>query len=290
MKCKLLIAVITATILFGSVAVMPMQSANALPTPSGSIIINGNSDLEAQAYSNGWPGNGTVSNPYIIANLSFDSSYMAILIERTDLSVVIHDCTFTGSYTSIEIDLASNITISGNTINGGYYGIYIYGAGNNVVSGNTIKDAHDGVNLDGSRNNTVANNNITVGQDNGISLTNSDWNMIYKNKIVGAEMWCGVSMTYSDNNTISENTLTGGYNGIYLEYLGRGNIITYNTIDDADSGILIADTPNSNTVANNTITSQTEASGLDSGIIIAILVAVIIVLVGVILFSFRKKK
>ena len=34
------------------------------------IMINNDSDLISQAASNNWPGNGSASNPFIIANLT----------------------------------------------------------------------------------------------------------------------------------------------------------------------------------------------------------------------------
>ncbi len=62
-----------------------METAQSTHAP---ILITSNEDFEAQ----GWPGNGTASNPYVISGLHIGTSEVAINITNTDAHFVIEDC------------------------------------------------------------------------------------------------------------------------------------------------------------------------------------------------------
>jgi hypothetical protein len=58
------------------------------------IYINGNKEFRKQASANGWSGDGTQRNPYIIEGYNIDAnggSY-CIMIENTDVWFVIQRC------------------------------------------------------------------------------------------------------------------------------------------------------------------------------------------------------
>ena len=54
----------------------PRMKIQAL-TPHGPISINGNSNFNTTAYNEGWVGNGSITNPYIIQNYFIDSGGVA---------------------------------------------------------------------------------------------------------------------------------------------------------------------------------------------------------------------
>ncbi|MFW9956265.1 MAG: hypothetical protein ACFFD3_17095, partial [Candidatus Thorarchaeota archaeon] len=63
----------------------PAEHVNHVP-----IIINGTADFESQ----GWPGDGSLGNPYLIAglNITYDMNVIGIEIFNTDAYFVIRDC------------------------------------------------------------------------------------------------------------------------------------------------------------------------------------------------------
>ena len=70
------------------------MSGSAEAAPSIPITITSDADLETQATANGWSGDGTEGNPYIIGGLEIDatgSSY-AISINFVSKHLVITEC------------------------------------------------------------------------------------------------------------------------------------------------------------------------------------------------------
>ncbi|MCE5295972.1 MAG: right-handed parallel beta-helix repeat-containing protein [Euryarchaeota archaeon] len=268
-------------------------NASAVPASSEPIVIESNADLVAQASSNAWPGNGTVSNPYIIANMSFTGfSDMAMWIDRVDLHLVIQDCSFTDCDISVEIDMSRNVTFARNTIYGGYEGMVIFGAaGGIIVSNNTIDEAHYGMYLCETDNIVVCNNTISNAEDYNILLEGSDGNTIIGNDIINSD-WCGICLAYSNDNIISDNTVTDASVGIFLAYLSYRNTITGNTVLDCDpdeGGVVIVDTVDDNTVSDNTVTFADGESKDDSDLIIMVAAVLIIAMFAMVLVASRKK-
>lgn len=293
MRSKLLIVIIFAMILLSSGVALASPNASAVLASSEPIVIENNADLVAQASTNAWPGDGSVSNPYIIANLSFTgSSGMALLIDRVDLHLVIQDCSFTDCDISVEIDMSRNVTFARNTIYGGYEGMVIYGAdGGIVVSNNTVDEAHYGMYLCEADNIVVCNNTISNAEDYNILLEGSDGNTIIGNDIVASD-WCGICLAYSNDNIISDNAITDASVGIFLEYLSYDNTITGNTVlecDPDEGGVVIVDTVESNTVSDNTVTYAEVGSEGDSELIIMVAAVLMFAMFAIVLVASRKK-
>ena len=59
--------------------------------PSGPILIQSDSDFETQ----GWPGNGTDEEPYLIWNLAVNTDDYCIHIENTTAHYLIAECNLT---------------------------------------------------------------------------------------------------------------------------------------------------------------------------------------------------
>ncbi|MEM3493637.1 MAG: hypothetical protein QXD15_04710, partial [Thermoplasmata archaeon] len=106
-------------------------------TPHAPIHINGNADFANQAASEGWPGDGSEGNPYIIDGLEIDAnggSY-GIWIENTDVYFVIRNCTVYSATSygsapygaSIALNNVRHGTLDSNKCNNSEYGIYLYG-------------------------------------------------------------------------------------------------------------------------------------------------------------------
>jgi len=61
------------------------------------IIVNGDTDLENQAITNGWLGEGTKNNPYIIGNYSYDYVDNPTSIYNTTKSILISNININNS-------------------------------------------------------------------------------------------------------------------------------------------------------------------------------------------------
>jgi nitrous oxidase accessory protein NosD len=92
------------------------------------IVIDGNEDLINQSTSNGWQGNGTISNPYIIENIDFPSySGFGMEIKNVDLHIIIRNCTSKTEFmeTAIHLDNSRNLTLRNISIDGRGQLIYL---------------------------------------------------------------------------------------------------------------------------------------------------------------------
>jgi len=198
-----LIAVLFTGLLFGA--------GNVSATSSSSISISSDADLQSQAATNGWPGEGSASNPYVISDIDLDDpSYgLGIFVHNTTLHMVIEDCIISNS-SSYAIDLvsASNVIVRDNLLINDRTAIFLYSCNNCTVYNNTIINAETGIGLLSASYNSISSNSITDSMYNGIKIT------------------------YSDNNTITGNVISGsGAYGIKL-ILSNGNVIYGNTFVD----------------------------------------------------------
>ena len=111
------------------------------------IYIMGNTNFDQQAQNEGWPGNGSASNPYIIENYRIvnSSDVDGIYISSTTLNYIIRNnyISMNGS-TSRGIYIASQptsgtINITNNILdNNNNTGLYLYQTTHTIVSNNSI--------------------------------------------------------------------------------------------------------------------------------------------------------
>ncbi|MEM3567723.1 MAG: right-handed parallel beta-helix repeat-containing protein, partial [Thermoplasmata archaeon] len=184
-------------------------------TSHAPIHINGNDDFANQAANEGWPGDGSEGNPYIIDGLEIDANggTYGIWIENTDVYFVIRNCTVYSATSSggvpygtgIALNNVTHATLESNKCNNSTYGIFLYG---------------------GSQYNTITNNNASGNSDCGICLFESSNNNITNNNASG-NSYFGILLSSSSNNNITNNNASGNsHNGIYLWYSSNNNITT----------------------------------------------------------------
>ncbi|MCX8173453.1 MAG: right-handed parallel beta-helix repeat-containing protein [Thermoplasmata archaeon] len=222
----------------------------------GPIHINGNADFATQAAAEGWQGNGSESNPYIIERMEIDAnggSY-CIWIENTDVYFVVRDC-----------DL-SNATSSSSP----YYALMFNNVKNGFITNIDIHHSYQGLQLgSGSTNNTV--DNVTVYSCNSAVIT-----LWYSpsNKITSST---GALMLWGSSYCVIENFTGGGYvynshytavrnstiNGGITFMSSSHNQICNNTLTGGGEGIFLSGTTN-NTILNNTITANSYGIRLNS--------------------------
>ncbi|MCX8173848.1 MAG: right-handed parallel beta-helix repeat-containing protein, partial [Thermoplasmata archaeon] len=203
------------------------------------IHINGNADFASQAASEGWPGNGSPGNPYIIEGYEIDGgggSY-CIWIENTSVYFVIRNCN------------AYKATNSGSTPNGA--GIALKTVTNGRIENNKCNDSTCGIRLYGSSqyNEVIGNNASSNGA--GIYLLSSSYNNI-SGTYASLNSYYGLYLYYSTNNAITGNNASGNADdGIYLESSSNNNITNNNVSFNTNYGIYLSSASNNNLTGNN---------------------------------------
>ncbi len=257
-------------------------------SPHDPIKIHGDSEFAAMAQAEGWPGDGTQNNPYIIERLEIDSTGLegsSIFIFGTQVHFRIINCRLTGAQgmeheptlgfaSGIHLVDVMNGYLADNLIIYSNYGIglgntggndpHYHGSSYSMISGNNFIDCGMGIGLFGSSYNAIHGNTGKPGLE--ILLYSSSYNTIDGNLGIPGI----ITLFGSSSNTIIGNTLSDGR----IELFGS----SYNTVDDnliheCWTGISIS--PWEDPVANillypisNTITRNVITNGYDTGIII----------------------
>ncbi|MBN1802230.1 MAG: right-handed parallel beta-helix repeat-containing protein, partial [Candidatus Lokiarchaeota archaeon] len=237
-----------------------------LPYP---IVID-DSDIQDWAWAAGqdWcNGSGTLSNPYIIENVTINGANgsSCIEIKNSNAYFIIRNCTFynssLGSYpyydAGIKLTTVSNGKIVDNncSYNQGM-GIAIYSSSdNNIVSGNNAShNQKTGIHIYYyCDENTVSGNNASHNQENGIYLRDR----CHKNDILGNNannnQYSGIDLSGCDYSTVSGNNAS--YNlfyGIYLDGSEENTVLRNKANDNQRSGIYFFWASDNNRISENT--------------------------------------
>ncbi|MHA2150222.1 MAG: right-handed parallel beta-helix repeat-containing protein [Candidatus Thorarchaeota archaeon] len=238
-------------------------------TPHGPIAIDGDASFSDTALLEGWPGDGSPENPYIIDGLDIDlggEDGHCISISNTRVNFTISNCNLAGAFVGIGLENVTYGELVENIVDGNYYGAQLRASSSNTVENNTCSSNSIGISLEESYSNTVANNTCTS-NDNGITLDGSDSNTVVNNicnttnTVVnnicntndhGIYLWVSNHNTVIDNTCNSNRAYGRGWtnSGIYVSY-STSNIVSDNTCSNNDYGIFFYDS-DSNIVANNT--------------------------------------
>ncbi|MFW9804906.1 MAG: NosD domain-containing protein, partial [Candidatus Thorarchaeota archaeon] len=104
-------------------------------TPHGPIVISSNNDFETQ----NWPGNGTVSDPYLIEGLNITYEGISIDIQATSVHYLIQDCFLRNPLgVSLNLEYSHNGTINRCDIAGGAIGLYVFRSNDTIIANSTI--------------------------------------------------------------------------------------------------------------------------------------------------------
>ncbi len=190
------------------------------------IRINHDIDLATQAAIEGWPGDGSEDDPYVIEGYEIDGTGhgYCIYVGNTSSHFIIRD------------NRLHNASGRGQI----YYrnsGINFHNVTNGTVRENVIMDCGFGIMLNhGCTNNTVTGNSVSYNKDYGIYLYTS---------------------TY---NTLSGNTVFNNTRGIYVLHRSHHTTVTQNVIEhNAQNGILLQ-LADHNTISDNIIKFNQQGS------------------------------
>jgi len=240
-------------------------------TAHAPIHINVNADFASQAATNGWPGDGTQGNPYIIDGyeINVNGGTYCIWIENTNVWFVIRNCILWNATSpmsepdgaGIYLKNVQNGTIDNNNCTNNYYGIYMYSSSNNEVANNNCSgNLYYGICIEWSSSNNIFLNNTCSGNSrSGIYMRyDSNSNNITNNNCSG-NVESGICLFGSSNhNNITDNNCSGNYYGIELLESSSNNNITNNWISANYEGIHLYWFSNDNNITKNSFCSNTE--------------------------------
>ncbi|HUV25691.1 MAG TPA: NosD domain-containing protein [Methanomassiliicoccales archaeon] len=225
------------------------------------IMIDGDQEFAQMASSEGWPGNGTEGNPYIIQGYSIDAQEIGscITISNTTVHFLIRDslllnagplrddpgcgiifqnvtngtidriecqaCEFAGIWINASVGIGvSNSSCSGSIM----YGVLVTDSPDCTVFGSECDDTYMGIFLVDSDNCTLERNYCYDDEGVGIMIEYSDNVVVVENDLAGSGVNLG--LFFSDHCLIGNNTIERGEVGINLKNslyatLG-GNVMT----------------------------------------------------------------
>ncbi len=226
--------------------------------PHAPIIIDGDENFTSTATNEGWSGNGSVGDPFIITNYEIDldgGSGSCINITNTRSNFTISNCNLTGASTSIGAGIYLNNVSYGSVRNTrsnlNYYGISLQDSSHILIFNNTITgNSARGINLNNADSNTITDN-ICTGGSYGIYLLNSDSNIISRN--LSNSNGVGMHLSNSVSNNIDYNTCNQNSNiGIRVENHSDENNLTNNICNDNGLRGILLDMVSYVNIINNT--------------------------------------
>ncbi len=127
------------------------------------IFISGDMDFYNQAMAEGWPGNGTSANPYIIEGYDIDGTgeWFCIYISGTTVHFIIRDCYLHSIDVGLILEVVQNGNVRNNTISNNAYGIYLWDSSGNTIDRNTVSSNTDyGIVIEMASDNIIYHNNF----------------------------------------------------------------------------------------------------------------------------------
>ncbi len=233
-------------------------------TPHNVIRINNDTDFANQAASEGWPGDGSQNNPYIISGYDIDAHNAgnAIYIGNTTVYFIIRNCRIRNAThatccipepfgAGVRVINVKNGEIRNNTLMDNIYGIILVSSSKNIILNNTMAHNWRGVVIQNSSSNILTNNNIS-GNMEGVQISHSSNITILKNDVSSNYDGYGIFIENSYDLIISQNNVLNNLQS-GLEMHGVSNsIIINNTFFNDSHGISLTEHSFNNTVEYNT--------------------------------------
>jgi parallel beta-helix repeat protein len=196
-------------------------------------FISGNDEFYAAASSEGWPGDGSSSDPFIIRDYQFRRLYIAY----TSVNFIIRENNFTTISSSpppVHFTEVENGRVENNIIQTEDKGIHRTGillskTQNCTITDNLLFSSHprrsshigySGIILRNSHYCTIKGNIVDVTTKNGIELLESNFNALSENLINKCSGF-GVYTNWSTECNITDNIIS--YNNGYGIYLGQNS-------------------------------------------------------------------
>ena len=237
-------AALVASFIIGMSAIPPAAPGSTLPPEAGTIsyvshpviTIGSDAAFATMAGSEGWTGNGTLSNPYIIEGYDINASGASagIDISLTSVYFTIRDCYLhnatTGTQCGIILSYLTNATLVNNTCAGNWqYGIVLDNTANVFVLGNNCSYNNDsGISCGMVEVCELTGNNCSNNGYNGL-FTSSTTNCTISDNVCIDNGIYHIAMVYSTGNDVANNSCLGSSYGVYTQYCAN-NTIHHNVV------------------------------------------------------------
>lgn len=232
------------------------RSAAATYTPHDVITIDDDLDFAAHASSEGWPGDGSSTDPYIISGYEIDATGFrdAVLIGNTTVHFVVSACYLhNANYAGIELFSANHGLLENNNCSYNLWdGILLYRSANVTVNASSCySNAKYDIELSSSSSSVVSNNSLT-GSERGIYAHSSSLITICMN-VCGDQSEYGICLKSTDNSSVAGNVCLGDYSGGIHISSSSNNSIVQNSCSFASSGsgIYLDGSSDDNEILNN---------------------------------------
>ncbi len=249
----------------------PTIPARIAYTEHEPILITGNTLFASKASSEGWPGDGTPGNPYVIEGYEIDAGGLAwcIHIESTDVHFIVRDCYLhDASYKYDDGAAIRFYDVSYGTVENcsversGRFGFLAWDSSHISFKNCTSHIAPIGIYLPHCHHITVAGSSFDnsgasgqLGYKYGISIYNSD-NVVAEDNKVWDYADNGLVTSASSNLFLCHNTLNGSSTGINLAHAVHFTIVANNTVLNSSVGVHV-NLSNYNWFADNRIENST---------------------------------
>ncbi len=183
------------------------------------IVIANDSDLIDQATTEGWSGDGSEGNPYLIENLEIRTTDSCISITDVSLHFVIQNC-FLGSDVGwsfghgVFLDNATHASIESCIIDTKSDGVSAQESPECYLFNNTVQTGDFGFMLSSSPNCTLKDNIVDITWGLGAWIDNSPGCILSNNSMISS--YEGVNIWNSSNCTLIDNNLRGTETGIVI--------------------------------------------------------------------------
>jgi parallel beta-helix repeat protein len=218
------------------------------------IFVDGNSNFTSLASGEGWPGDGSEENPYIIQNYEImGGNGHCIEIRNSTMSFVIKDSQIFDGMGGIYLFNTTNGEIKGCEIQNNQVGIFLEKSKEITVKKNILTSNFDGIYLFNSKQNIIENNNASQNFGEGVSLIISRENQISQNKFFDNQYALG--LVQSNENIISYNTVSDNVGGIQIQNSHK-NEVNWNSFSMNNIGVYIFNNCTENVISYNVISNN----------------------------------
>ncbi len=195
--------------------------------------VNSDMDLAAKAAANGWPGDGTVGNPFLIQNLDINANDTGagIFIGNVSKHFKIQGCVVQNAVSTGSVSLFSGA------------GIQIYNTANGTINACYVSHNNYGVMVrDGSHDISVTNNILTHNSQAGLQIQGYFSSRLARILVQGNDCshpsnYC-MYIQYADHVTTTQNNVSFGNYGIYASNCNFLSV-TWNTAIKSSSGLYL---------------------------------------------------
>jgi len=223
------------------------------------IDIDGETELTNFIMNEGFPGNGSYNNPYIIENLFINVTEVnGILIMNTQSYIIIQNCSLLGHAEPVGTNfihyligiriISDNINISSNIISEFRTGVYISSGYNLIFENNQMYNCSLSIKKEYIQNIEIKDN--TVNDKPLIFYKNHPSLNITNESQAGQIILLNCSNAISSNCILSQNVMTKCYKGILLTYVLNFTVFN-NSFTENYISVFVRLSDNS-TIAQNT--------------------------------------